>query len=466
MTSRHHAHGLRLAHLGRRRAQADELMHIAELATCYEVGSVDEFVEVLVEQFQQIGGEGTPEVSEFLCLEVAGLTECSAIAAAAKIADTLDLQYRHPTLWLGVQSLHLEIGRARKAAARCRALPLGTAEEVGREWFIRQSSLGWTAAFNLLDELIIAADPASAALKEVDAADQRRVVVGELEDGNASLWAVLDGIDAQLLNSTVDELANILGAGGDESSKAARRAKALGVLAVPALALRLQQDALQSSLLGAEDQPAPSFLHGPGTGRAAATALAERVGVDGAVGQGGCFGHKCGTITVPPSRLQPKVKVVIHVDAEDVSAHCAGQLQGSAWVEHVGSVSLASLSRLLDGKRVSAQPVIDLNHLEPEDQYRPSVRMAEAVRMLHPYEAFPYSTRRSASADLDHTVAYRASGEGQTRLGNLAPLTRKTHRAKTLGAWRCSQPETGVVEWTSPLGYQYRVGPEGAVALE
>lgn len=459
--SRHHAHGLRLAHLGRRRAEADELMHIAELAACYEVG-VDDVVEVLVERFERLGGEGTPEVSEFLCMEVAGLTECSVIAAASKVADALDLQHRHPTLWLAVQALHLDASRARRAASRCRELPFETAEEVGREWFVRQTGLGWTAAFNLLDELIIQADPERAAAKELDAAQQRKVVLGDFEDGNRTMWAVLDGIDAQLLDSTVDELANILGESGDETTKAQRRAKALGVLAVPALALRLQQEALQPTLPAAEADAVQGLLHGPGTGRAAATALAERYRVAG----GGCFGHKCGTISVPPSRLQPKVKVVVHVDSEDLAAHCEGRVQGSAWIEHVGSVSVASLARLLEGKRVTAQPVLDLNNVAAEDLYRPTIGTAEAVQLVHQFEAFPYSTRRSSSADLDHTVAYRADGgSGQTRLGNLAPLTRRTHRAKTLGAWLCSQPATGVVDWISPLGFRYRVSPEGTTPL-
>ncbi|NHB84036.1 HNH endonuclease [Tessaracoccus sp. HDW20] len=67
--------------------------------------------------------------------------------------------------------------------------------------------------------------------------------------------------------------------------------------------------------------------------------------------------------------------------------------------------------------------------------------------------------------DLDHTIAYRPSRRGQTRIGNLAPLTRRVHRAKTAGWWVLEQPTPGQVRWTSPLGYHYVVTPSGTLAL-
>ena len=46
-------------------------------------------------------------------------------------------------------------------------------------------------------------------------------------------------------------------------------------------------------------------------------------------------------------------------------------------------------------------------------------------------------------------------------MGNLAPLTRRVHRAKTAGYWVMHQPEPGRIEWRSPLGYRYDVTPFG-----
>src|SRR5690606_4326888 len=113
-----------------------------------------------------------------------------------------------------------------------------------------------------------------------------------------------------------------------------------------------------------------------------------------------CMGHRCGTITTPVEKLLPKVNLVVHLDANDVHAFNDGDLHGSAWVEHVGSVTLLALSKMLDGKRLTARPVIDLNTIPAEDHYQPSGRLREAVELVHPYEAFPWSTRRSRTTDL------------------------------------------------------------------
>ena len=518
------ADALATAHRARLRAEADELLHLTELASVYTVG-FDDVVEVLVEDRLRVGGQGTPSVSEFLCLEVAALLGCSAITAAARVADALDLRWRHPGLWTQVQALVLDAGRGLRAAHRCRNLDPETAEAVGTTWGRRQQGLGWKAAFDLLDELVMAADPGEAAVAEDAAAGARRVVVGHGDDGVSDVYACLDVLDGVLLDGVLDEFAGILAGGGVVATRQQLRSKALGILAVPGLALRIQQQALQQPLLDpapavAEAAGLPQSLAGflaldddqvatlaeaqdrawdithplhtgsldeylntitdtgqtagagagtvaGGTAGAAAGTVAGRTagavagGGDIPAGNGGgCLGYRCGTITVPAARLAPKVRLVVHMDAADIAAYDDGVLRGSAWIEHIGSVTLASLKRLLDGKQVTCQPVIDLNNTTAENQHRPSSRLTEAVRLLHPHEAFPYSTRKSVSCDLDHTISYQpARGPGQTRLDNLAPLTRKTHRAKTLGAWQLHQPTTGVLEWTSPLGYQYRLTP-------
>ena len=65
--------------------------------------------------------------------------------------------------------------------------------------------------------------------------------------------------------------------------------------------------------------------------------------------------------------------------------------------------------------------------------------------------------RTTSGVDLDHTDPYRPGVKGQTRIGNLAPLSRGVHRAKTAGFWVLDQPSPGQLVWTSPLGYRYDV---------
>ena len=92
--------------------------------------------------------------------------------------------------------------------------------------------------------------------------------------------------------------------------------------------------------------------------------------------------------------------------------------------------------------------------------------MREGLEIRNPYEVFPFSTRRSAGLDMDHTQPWRDDGPpGQTRPGNLGPLGRKAHRAKTHGRWQLEQPMPGIFLWRSPLGYRYLVTPSRTIEL-
>ncbi|MBA3266350.1 MAG: hypothetical protein H0T14_08285, partial [Nocardioidaceae bacterium] len=66
----------------------------------------------------------------------------------------------------------------------------------------------------------------------------------------------------------------------------------------------------------------------------------------------------------------------------------------------------------------------------------------------------------------DHTDPYIHPVEdrgppGQTRLGNLGPMTRFHHRIKTHGRWRVQQPFPGIFIWRSPHGSHYLVDNTG-----
>lgn len=147
---------------------------------------------------------------------------------------------------------------------------------------------------------------------------------------------------------------------------------------------------------------------------------------------------------------------------------------------------------LLMDRPVAVHPVIDLPTLKPQCGYRPSRRMREGILSVFPTELSPFSTNNSRRLELDHAVTYRrtpqmvepspakpAAGRcpepvegskptftvaethrappGQTRVGNIAPLNARVHRAKTAGHWQVEQPEPGVLLWRSPLGFRYRV---------
>lgn len=88
------------------------------------------------------------------------------------------------------------------------------------------------------------------------------------------------------------------------------------------------------------------------------------------------------------------------------------------------------------------------------------------MTVRHPAGVFPFGGGSSGRTDLDHTNPYRRGGPpGQTGLGNLGPLTRSEHRAKTVGRWAVRQPEPGTYLWRSPHGWIALTTNQGTLVL-
>ena len=112
--------------------------------------------------------------------------------------------------------------------------------------------------------------------------------------------------------------------------------------------------------------------------------------------------------------------------------------------------------------------MIDLKDQVPVDAYEIPDRLREATQLRSPVDVFPYATNTSRRRDLDHTIPWRPPDRdglpgppGQTRLDNLAPLTRLHHRIKTHSTWRVAQPFNGVFVWRSPHGHHFLVDHTG-----
>lgn len=409
---------------------ARKVMLLAEMAANYNLAN-DDVVEALAEKRIPMG-PGAPSVSEFLCLEVAGILRCTPAAAGSRIADAVNLKYRHPRLYAAVRELEVAADRACAAARKCQHLPQEVAEQVTDKWMRTQHRHSWTAALNRLDKGIANAAPEVTAARERRTRKQLGVHVWGLHEGTMNLTGRLETLDARYLDAAVDRIAEILRAENPETTKEVLRAKSLGVLANPAHALALLQQAAQPSLLDPVTAGDEAQRHDPHA----------------------CAGHLCGTITTPLHKLRPRLGIAVHLHVDAL-----GNLEGAARIEKAGHITTTTLAEALKGVDVTVQPVIDLAETPSEDGYVPSTSMRKVVELAAPYEAFPFSTRAVHGLDLDHTVAYRPGAPAQTRLGNLAPLSRRVHRAKTAEHWRVEQPRSMVLVWHSPLGYQYEVHP-------
>jgi len=139
--------------------------------------------------------------------------------------------------------------------------------------------------------------------------------------------------------------------------------------------------------------------------------------------------------------------------------------EGPGGLDDVGPLLADQVRDLLAHARVRILPVIDLAGEPAIDAYEVPDRIRTQIALRDTHSRFPYSTRAARSCDLDHTEPYQPDSPGQTRPGNLGALDRTSHRAKTHGGWHLTQPHPGVFDWTSPLGYHYRVDPHGSRPL-
>ena len=403
---------LAAAHATRVAAESREVATIYSL--CLAHGTVDEdaFGEA-AEQLIFHGAQGTPPVAEYLSLEVAALLGMSPGSGACLIGEVLNCVYRHPVMWAAVQSGAVRWYRATEVIGYVNSagLPLEAAQWVDERIAPLLQTLPRGRAMRKLRGLIAIAAPELARERERQSRESRHVTICSptMESGACrDLYGRLDLSDAVALDATLTQLAGVLSALGDTDSLEGRRATALGILAEPARALQLLTEGTD-----------------PGSSRTTTVILhvTDRSLADAAL-MGRVDGH--------------------------------GPLSRETWVELVGH------------DRVSIRPIVDLNAITPVDAYEIPDRIRDAVMMRSPVDMFPYGTTAARRCDLDHTIPYEhlpGRPRGQTRIDNLAPLSRRAHRAKTARRWRVTQDENGWLEWLSPAGYRYAVGPYGTLPL-
>jgi hypothetical protein len=97
------------------------------------------------------------------------------------------------------------------------------------------------------------------------------------------------------------------------------------------------------------------------------------------------------------------------------------------------------------------------SHASQVPGYRPPHHLGDLIRARNRTCTFPGCRRPATSCDLDHTIAYQAGG--RTCPCNLAALCRRHHKAKQTPRWHLTQPQPGVLTWTTPHGRSYTVGP-------
>ncbi len=355
------------------------------------------------------------------------------------IHDALHLKYRLPTLWRAAEELLVDVDRALGGGGEVLPPAARRGERAVKRWLKLQHKFSWAGAFKKLDEILIDEAPLESAGAERAMLDDRHFFARPAANGTVDVHATLDVLDAQLLKAVVARMAEALATvEGDEDVLNVREAKALGILAQPAYALALLQRAAQQPLVPAPDFDSRHENAHDDHYRSAHKLSRPPLPVEPPAESAGCLGALRGTIIEPLESLRHPVELHVHIDAGDLPEG------GVARIERAGAVTHETLRWLLMDRPVAVHPVIDLPTLKPQRGYRPSQRMREGILSIFPTEPFPFSTNNSRRPELDHTLAYNAVGPpDQTRVGNLAPLSARVHRAKTAGHWQVEQPEPG-----------------------
>jgi hypothetical protein len=405
-------------------------------------GALDDAGSVVLpgaERLVQIGGGGTPMVAEFCPAELGAVLAMSTYAASRLIGDALDLRHRLPLLWARIRVGQVKAWIGQQAAQATRDLSAEFVAEIDRAIAPYAHGLGWTRLEAIIQGIIIDVDPAAASDRAEQAALAQGVWVGQsTEHGIKDIHIKTEAPNAIWFDATIDRIADSLAALGDPDHRDVRRAKAVGIIAQPQTTLDLFRHTITVSD-GAE-RPVESSV-GPG--------------------EGGDDSVQATSVRREPS-VDPRPPATLYIHVSDQALTGATQV---GRFEGIGPVLKDQIRTWLRGCHVTIKPVIDLDQQIPVDAYEIPPRLRETTLLRSPTDMFPYGSNSSRSMDFDHTIPYispdTGGPPGQTRLDNIAPLTRRHHRIKTHGRWQVAQPFNGVLVWKSPHGHHYLVDHTG-----
>ena len=478
-----------------------------------------------VEQLVALGPVGCPPVAETAAAGLVLPFQTSVLGARGWISDALNLRHRLPQLWARVVAGEVHHWKAREIAQQTARLNPVTAGIVDAQITRWTEQLPWASVLRALEAIILEVDPAAYHEREQLAAAKREVRATQSENGLRTLIARGESGDVALMLALYGQVAEALADEGDEDPLPVRLSKAIGVIANPARLIDLlarhhddpdphreawvQVAAHQDDPTDpwAADLPAAGWEtsrdgnhHQPGldddcwddqTEGGDEVELSEEAPIDDADLAWHAGRRETEAATATPS--EPEGRAVVRADwpaargrprwraltpAELAASrptavlhvHLADQTlrDGRGVVRSPdGPITVEQLRRYLvqTDANVIVRPVVDPAETASADAYEIPLRLRRAMAVRHPRSVFPHSPA-TGRMDLDHTRPWQHDGPaGQTGLGNLGPLARSEHRAKTVGCWQSRQPEPGTYLWRSPEGWIAITTNQGTLTL-
>ena len=433
-----------------------------------------------------IAGEGAPLISEFAVVEFAAATSRSQDAARHYLGEAVELAYRLPKTWAAVLDGRVPAWRARRIAARTQGLPPDGAAWVDGQVAPVAGKIGYAELERVLGEAVTRFDPEAAAERLYRELESRHVHVeiGDSAVDGATSTATVDGVldlaDGLDLDATLADMAAQLKALGSTDPLDIRRAQALGHLARGEWLLTADgaegSDGDDSETRESDDEADASQTRQAEAD--AHTGTDDSADADAECGCGdpecahigrAAFEARTGTRAREVSRRVREL--VLHLRLTDAALYGYGD--GIATLMSPAGRPLAQIiiEQLQQwcaeaDTTITVKPILDVDEKLVCHGYQPSDRLRDQVTLFHPRCAFPWCTRASATADLDHLEPWRTHDTGGgTDSENLAPLCRVHHRVKTHGGWTYTRITTGEYLWTSPHSYRFHVTVQGTTDI-
>jgi hypothetical protein len=285
-----------------------------------------------------------------------------------------------------------------------------------------------------LARAVLSVDREGAAERHRKARRDRRVTVGQQDEGMASLWALLSAPDARSAYEWLTLLARGLGS-GDPRGMDARRADLLVGL-------------LTGQLTYARNTPDQHPDEAQGTNQAAdATATADTEAPD----------EERAASVAPPRPVtpaKPLVQVVMPyttlIGADDQPCELVGY--GPIPADLAREIAADAVWHRLVTDPLSGA-LLDYGRAT----YRPPAALADFVRARDLYCREPRCRRRAVDAELDHIVPFPL---GPTSAANLnGNCLHHHHHMKHAPGWQVSAHPNGPIEWITPTGHSYLSEP-------
>lgn len=374
---------------------------------------------------EHISGEA---FAEDLTGELAVANKTGLGTAHNLVRDIIGLTGQFPGCWSKVTSGEAPLWQARRITQEATRLPKEVWSQIDEAMAPALGAVGPANLFRLLDATLQVADQDGARL-DTPAPKARYVHTGGDDADPTTGWisARVGRSDAIYLDAIVQQGADKLAADGETGTIDELRAKALSLLANPAAAVQ---------------------FFGVPTTRGMNPPPACQADIDTVVAEASKL----------TSKFTPVTQVFVHLWATDMWDE-----QAVARLDRVGPLLVDRVADITQGSTVKLTPAI---HIGDDgigvDMYEIPTRIRQQVLLRNPYDVFPYSSTESRHLDVDHTVPYQPKLTNQTRLNNLAPLSRKAHRLKTHAGWHLEQPKSGVFIWHTAANQLIKVDNTGS----